>query len=231
MKRLAIAAAGVALLLSQGAHAVVCTGTTQTLADGGVATGAFLLTPGNCVEAGDKLFGSFAVGGAITGNGAASFNFISNPGNVTIGFLGSVGPNTSGSVTYTVGVDQTIAPGWMIDALQKDFSLNGADTAAFASATLTGSTTADASIAFDCTRTVNPQTSNCPQTGNFAPVLEMTVSQLITTHANAVVPELTDTIGQIAPVPAREPGSLALIGSALIGMVWLVRRRGSPVAG
>jgi hypothetical protein len=222
--QLLVGAAALLLLASPSAHAVVCTGITDTVVNGGSVTAAFLLTPGNCVNAGDKTFGQFATTGAITGGGSASFSFLMTPGNVTLGFAGTVAPNATGTLDYTVAVNPALAQNFLIDDLQKDFTLNAADAVGAASATLTGSTN-PASIAFDCTRTVNPETSSCPQTALFGAVAQISVDETITTGVNAIVTALTDTISQTAVVP--EPGALALLGSALAGFGVLVRRRRS----
>jgi hypothetical protein len=228
MRQLLAATAALALAvgLSAPAHAVVCTGTTDTVLNGGSVTAAFLLTPGNCVNAGDKTFGQFTTSGAITGGGSASFSFLMTPGNVTLGFAGTVGPSLTGTLDYTVAVNPALAAGFLIDDLQKDFTLNASVTGAPASATLTGFTN-PASINFDCTRTVNPETSTCPQTAIFAAVAQMSVDETITTDANAIVTALTDTISQAAPAVVSEPASLAILGTALIGFGALARRRRS----
>ena len=211
MQKFGLLAAGAALALAGGlsapAHAIVCTSTINV--DNGGTVGAATLLGGACVAAGDKIFGEFSTGGAITNTGAASFSFFNPPGNVTIGFLGTVGPNSVGILNYTVAIDPVFAAqGWRITDLQKDFTLNAAGPGS-AAATLTGSTN-PATQAFSCTRTVPPAaTDNCPVIGEFGPVLQLTVNETITTGANAIVTALTDTISQ-TQVTVPEPASLSL---------------------
>jgi hypothetical protein len=220
MKTLLSAAAVIALsAFSLPAHALVCSGTTTSLGLSGAAT-LDQLSGGNCVSAGDKLFGNVSVGGALTGTGLATFSALSLQGDVTVGFIGSLGPNANGDITYEVAINPQLAGNFQIHDLEKDFTLNSTPAGTSASATLTGSANG---VTFSCTRTVNPNTSTCPVTEVFgSTTLDMTVNQHIATGDNATVTGITDTISQIA-VP--EPGTLGLLGSGLLGLGAILRRR------
>jgi hypothetical protein len=213
------------LALSPPGHAApaFCTTAPIVVGSGGSIPAATLLTPGSCVEAGDKVFGAFTANAGITGNGSGSFTFLMTPGNVTLGFAGVVTPNATGTIDYTVAIDPATSQGFLINDLEKDFTLNSILPGLPASATLTGSTTANPAFAFDCTRAVNPSSSTCPQTDFFATTAQMTVAETITTGPNAIVTALTDTISQASAVP--EPSTLALLGGSLIMLGFAARRR------
>jgi PEP-CTERM motif len=224
MQRTAAVLFGLALLAGLGATQAqatpTCT-TTTTVANGDTVTAAALLTAGTCVEAGDKIFGDFAISGSITGNGSASFTFFTTPGNVTVGFAGVVGPNVSGTVSYEVQVDPALSQGFLINGIEADFTLNAAASGP-ASAALTASTNplTSPSVTINCSRTVNPAGGTCPETQFFAPVADLTLTQTITTGPNAIVTAITDTFSQVP-----EPGTLLLLGSSLVGLALIARRR------
>lgn len=232
--RFGAAILGLALLGSLPAYAgpSFCTGTTTVVTSGTFVPGSDLVnigpgtSTGNCIEASDKIFGGFTVGGAITGGGSAGwlFTMATGPADVTIGLQGLVGPNSTGFIDYKVAIDPALSNGALINALTKDFTLNPINTLLASTATLTGVTSpiagapiigGDPGPPFSCTRTGS--TSTCPETASFSPMTALlTVDETITTGANTNVTALTDTVHQAVD----EPRTLAILGMALI-MLWM----------
>ena len=96
----------------------------RDVTSGTVVPGTFLGVAGNCMQAGDKIFGNFAGSGG-TGAVAASFTFSAPNGNVTLGITDAIGPSSTATLDYQVAVTPAaIALGWRIDDLTKDFTLN-----------------------------------------------------------------------------------------------------------
>ncbi len=228
---LGIAGAGLAALIGNQAMAIP-TCTTTLVATGG--SGAFAdsdLGTGVCVQAEDKLFGTFNFGNlpgtGAGGGGTVSFSFTSPGGvdNHNITFTNPLLASTTYNFGYEVAVITTppFPSGNSITNLLADILQTTSTTAT----TLLKTTTPPGTSG-----SINLSKTGITETGpneiNYAvgTVTDLNVAEALTTGTGANTTGTENTIIeniQLSSVP--EPTSMALLGSALVGFGVFRRRR------
>jgi hypothetical protein len=203
---------GVALLSSQASAAPSCTGTTTTITSPTALSDSFLVNAagqsnGNCVAAGDKLFGNFTFGLAGSqlpfAGQIVQFNFPTTTpavGNYQISFSTNLSNATASQFGYEVmTTDPTVA---VINDLQKDASFNGV---AGSSISLVGSINGAQLI--NCARTQGGA-ATCPAIANFTPI------QMETRSPCWDSPRFSKAAYSHQPAPGRGPPLLTCLIAA-----------------